>query len=113
MLSALALCISFNLSAQGNLDLKNAENNSPAEKVPATVHVTNFIKINLTAIALKNYSIQFEKIVTKRFSLGASFRTMPSSSVPLKSLILDAVGDDPDTKDVIEKFRMSNMAFTP
>ncbi|HSU27433.1 MAG TPA: hypothetical protein VLJ68_03570 [Chitinophagaceae bacterium] len=113
MIPVALFCISLTMSGQGNLNLNSQEENTPSDPSPKALHATNLIKINLTAIALKNYSVQYEKVLTKRISVGASFRTMPSTSIPLKSLILDAVGDDPDTKDVIEKFRMSNMAFTP
>jgi hypothetical protein len=73
----------------------------------------NFFKTNLTSIPLKNYSLQYERVLSKGVSIAVTFRTMPSTSIPFKSLILEAVGDDPDTKDIIEKGKISNFAFTP
>ncbi len=74
----------------------------------------NFIKVNLTAIPLKNYSIQYERTITRKFSFAIAFRTMPSTTIPFKNQIIKAVGaDDPDTKETIEKLKISNFAVTP
>ncbi len=74
----------------------------------------NLIKTNLTGIAFKNYSLQYERIINRKFSVALQYRIMPSSSIPLQKLILKHVGDDdPDTKKIIEDLRISNYAFTP
>jgi hypothetical protein len=73
----------------------------------------NFIKTNLSSIILKNYSIQYERILSKRISVAVTFRTMPKTSLPFKKKIADAVGDDEDAKDIINKTQLSNFAFTP
>jgi len=72
------------------------------------------MKINLTAIALKNYSIQYERVLNKSISIAVSFRTMPTTSIPFKNLILKTVDEgDADTKETIENFRINDFAFTP
>ncbi len=38
---------------------------------------------------------------------------MPASTLPFQNLIVKQVGDDPDTKKIIEDFRLSNYAITP
>jgi hypothetical protein len=74
----------------------------------------NFIKTNITGIILKNYSLQFERTLNKTISLSLSYRIMPSTNIPFKSAILNAVGnDDPDTKKTIDDFKLSNTAITP
>ena len=73
----------------------------------------NLFKVNLTGLVLKNYSFQYERVFNKKISFALSYRTMPSSSVPLKSLILDASDNDPDTKDVLDALKLSNTAITP
>jgi hypothetical protein len=77
-------------------------------------HALNFIKINLTGIALKNYSIQYERVTGKKTSVGATFRSMPNSFLPFKSQLLDIVDNtDTTTRNAINTFKMSNFAFTP
>lgn len=74
----------------------------------------NFVKVNITSIALKNYAFQYERVLTKRISVGLSFRTMPSTTLPFKSSIINAM-DNPDQQaiDAINAVKVSNIAITP
>lgn len=86
-----------------------AQDEPQPEKKPAQ----NFIKVNLTALPLKNYSLQYERVIKKSISFAISFRTMPSTTLPFKNQILDIVGNDPDVKKTIENFKLTNTAITP
>lgn len=103
-----------NLQAQSNSVQTTGDNKTdhywPAGKKPQPA---NMVKLNLTALPLKQYALQYERVLNRKFSFAFGLRVMPESSLPFKNAILDAVGDDPDTRDVLETFRMSNMAITP
>lgn len=74
----------------------------------------NFIKTNLTSILLKNYSLQYERTVSRKISVAVAYRIMPSSGVPFKSTVLNIVGNnDANTRQTIEDFKLSNSAITP
>lgn len=73
----------------------------------------NLLKVNLTALVVKNYSLQYERVLNKRLGIAVAFRTMPTTSVPLKGLILKFADDDPDTEEVLDRLRLSNFAITP
>ncbi len=74
----------------------------------------NFIKTNVTGIPLKNYSLQYERVLNRKFSIAVQYRVMPTTAIPFQKAVLKAVGDeDPDTKKIIEDFRLSNYAITP
>ncbi|MCF3108639.1 DUF3575 domain-containing protein [Niabella sp. CC-SYL272] len=73
----------------------------------------NRIRTNLTSIPLKNFSLQYERVLGKRFSAAISGRLMPESSLPLKRLILSAIDENQVTKDLIGKMHVSNWAITP
>jgi len=73
----------------------------------------NLFKINLTAIAFKNYSFQYERVMSRKISFAIAYRTMPSSSLPFKNSILDASNNNQDTKDAIDALRIGNSAITP
>ena len=73
----------------------------------------NAVKLNLTGIALKNYSLQYERVLNKKISLAFSFRTMPETGVPFKNTIIDLTDNDPDATDVLESLKLSNTAITP
>jgi hypothetical protein len=75
---------------------------------------SNMVKVNLTAIPLKNYSLQYEGVLTRKISVALSFRTMPATTLPFKNEILKAVNSgDATTKKTIEDFELSNIAITP
>ena len=91
---------------------RSSENRPPAnnqEQIPAL----NLIKLNLAGILLKNYSLQYERVLSKKLSVALQYRMMPEAGIPFKSAVLKAVGDDPDTKKIIDDFKMSNFAITP
>lgn len=75
----------------------------------------NLVKTNLTSILLKNYSLQYERILSRKFSVALQYRIMPESGLPFKNSLAKLAddNDDPDTKKLIEDFRMSNYAITP
>lgn len=73
----------------------------------------NLIKINLAALLFKSYSLQYERVLNRKFSVAIQYRTMPATGIPFKSTIFKYMGDeDPDTKKIIEDFRLSNYAVT-
>lgn len=88
---------------------------APAIDEPQPKHEqVNIVKLNLTAIALKNYSLQYERTLNRKFSVALGIRTMPSTTLPFKNAIVKEVGDDdPDTKNTIETFELSNFSITP
>jgi len=103
-----------------SLQIKAQDGNDSANPIVQKTEVNkpkhdyNFIKTNLTSILLKNYSLQYERVLNRKISVALQYRMMPTTGIPFKSSILKIVGDnDPDTKKIIEDFRMSNYAITP
>ncbi len=74
----------------------------------------NYVKFNITSIALKNYSIQYERALTKTISLAFTFRDMPSTNLPFKSQILKQIdATDETARNAVNGVKIGNMAFTP
>ena len=119
------MSITLNLYAQTDSTAVNASLNKqsaivdsvPAKNKSASVKQQiphNFIKINLAPLLFKSYSIQYERVLNRKFSVAIQYRTMPETGIPFKSSILKLVHDDNiNTKKTIEDFRMSNYAITP
>ncbi len=42
----------------------------------------NFIKVNLTSLPMMNFSLQYERVFTKRISGAVSFSLMPEKNIP-------------------------------
>ena len=74
----------------------------------------NIFKVNLPAVALRNYSFQYEFVVSKRISVALGYRNMPNGPLPFQSSLLSATGsNDPSTVNAIKNLTTSNTAFTP
>lgn len=72
----------------------------------------NAVKLNVTALVLKNISVQYERAVGEKVTLAGTVRYMPESSIPLKSLF-KSLADDPETEKQIDDLRVGNVAFMP
>lgn len=74
----------------------------------------NLLKLNLTAIPLRNYSVQFERVLGKRVSIAVAYRNMPEGNLPMKDFIIEQVdSEDQEAVDIINSFTLSNYAITP
>src|SRR5438046_1121215 len=103
-------CIMASVQAQDSAAVSQTATNKDATQH----HQMNFFKVNLMGLAVKNFSFQYERILSKKISVAASYRFMPTGTLPFASSISNAIGDDdPDTKKAVENLRMGNYAITP
>jgi len=114
LITAFLLSIAVPLQAQTDSSAAiNLQNTPPAKRIIQKRHL-NIIKVNLPPLLLKSYSLQYERVLGKEISVAVQYRTMPTTGLPFKDNILKLVDDeDPDTKKIIEDFKMSNYAITP
>lgn len=78
----------------------------------------NLFKTNLAGLALRNYNITYERMLSKKTSFSLSYRTMPSGPVLFKERIISSINDGGtpgsiDAQREVESIRMGNMAVTP
>ncbi len=91
-----------------------AQDKSETEKNKKVKPGRNILKVNLTSLALKNYSFQYERAVTKNISLVFGYRTMPTTNLPFQSKLIDLVGDgDVEVENQLKKVMLGNTAITP
>ncbi|GAA4339784.1 hypothetical protein GCM10023149_50720 [Mucilaginibacter gynuensis] len=72
----------------------------------------NLVKLNVTALLLKNISVQYERAVGKKISVALGVRYMPKSGLPFKSSF-DKLIDDDETSRQLDGFKTGNISFTP
>jgi hypothetical protein len=77
-----------------------------AQKLIGGDHI---LKTNLSSDALKNYNLTFEKNILPFVSISASYRTMPKTALPLKSLAKKFIKSDAIDFD---QFQVGNTALT-
>lgn len=95
----LSVCIAVSVNAQDSTKSHLTENK-------------NVVKLNLTALLLKNITVQYERAVSKKVSVAATFRFMPKGSIPFKSTVKSLI-NDAETSRQIESFSIGNKAVMP
>lgn len=74
----------------------------------------NLIKVNITSALIKNYSLQYERILSKSVSATVTFRMMPVTGIPYTDNLIKWFDiTDPDALDIIENVNIGNFAITP
>lgn len=111
LLGLLLLCSSLNLTAQ-QLDEK-ATGSETKKQEGGVDNKMNIVKVNLTALPLKNFSIQYERVLQQKISVALGIRFMPNGNLPFKESLNDAANGDPDIEKAINNAQMSNFSITP
>lgn len=81
----------------------------------------NFVKLNLTSLAVLNLSLQYERVLSRSVSAAVSFSMMPENNLPtyLADQFISAAGDmsdegiDEETEDIIRNMLISSYTITP
>jgi hypothetical protein len=114
---SLMLCCSLTSLAQKNLiesdAVFNLGNNTGNKKTD--IQKLNYLKINLFALAFRNVSLQYERVLSKPFSVALGYRFMPVSGLPFKKSALSLYDPTADSIAIraIETLKLNQFAITP
>jgi hypothetical protein len=72
----------------------------------------NMIKINLPALAVSNFSFQYERAIGAKTSVGLGLRIRPEGDLPFKSFLEKSI-DDQETWDSFKETQLSSFAISP
>lgn len=107
----LGMMLSASASAQFNTASVSYNNGDKNQFKP------NIVKLNVTALALKNISLQYERILTRRSAVAVGLRYAPEATLPLTSVIKRALLNEPGAErsvvSTIENTTLANFAITP
>ncbi len=84
---------------------QNEEEDKPKESPK-----NNIVKINLSALVVKNISVQYERKIAKRVSIAANVHYRPFGKLPFLSSIEKAI-DDPSVP--VNQLKWGGMGITP
>ena len=84
---------------------------TPLKKTDAVTN-KNLIKVNLFALAVGNFSLQYERLITKKTVVALSAGITPERGIPFYSTFEGSI-DNQDTKDQLKGVKYSNYAITP
>ncbi len=82
-------------------------------KGQSTLEMGNLIKYNLTPTAFGIYTIQYERVVNPKSSVGISFSFAPNMDLPFKQSLLNQFGDNEEAVAAIESTVFTNFSITP
>lgn len=94
--------------------LLHAQDQNASGKSLIRPQAKNFFKVNLYGLPARNFSIQAERVISKRVSLALGYRLMPEGSLPYRNQLLSLTGStDENTREQIRNIRAGNSAITP
>lgn len=72
------------------------------------------VKVNLSALFLKTYSMQYERVLSRTVSMALSGGYSPETNIPYtKQIFKWADITDPDEQEIIENVLVTNLTITP
>jgi hypothetical protein len=77
-----------------------------------TLDQKNLVKVNLSSLALRNFSFQYERKVASRLSVALGVSLMPEGNIPFKDQISN-FADDPEVTKRLDEFQTGSFAITP
>ena len=67
-----------------------------AQKDSAAMEKGNIFKVNLSSLVFKNFSVQYERRVSRKSTIALGVHLLPFGSIPFKSTVKNII-DDPNT----------------
>lgn len=114
LLISIMLILSGRLVAQTDSVAPSPSTMVTLQTEQATSFENNIIKLNVTALFVKNFTIQYERIIKKYLSAALAVRFMPNGTLPYKNFIYNRFGDnDPQAQQTIDNIKINNFAITP
>jgi hypothetical protein len=79
----------------------------------ATLPKKNIIKLNLSSLIFSNFSLQYERVLTRKSSIALGLSVMPKTGLPFAKTLKDKYGSNSDAARAIDETRLSNFSITP
>ena len=73
----------------------------------------NHIKLNLFALPLRSFSLQYERGLNENMSVSLGVRLQPKGGIPFRATIENAYASDSLDRDFVNNSRISSWAITP
>ena len=83
-----------------------------AENPEGSLENPNFVKLNVMALAGGKFSLEYERVLTKRIGVAVAFNLRPEKGLPFSSKIMDLVDDD-EVNSLLDGMKSSSIGFAP
>src|SRR5665647_1333504 len=92
--------------------LQAQDDSTMNNKMVHQLNYKNLVKLNLFALPLKNITVQYEREISKKTTVGLTLRVMPNTTLPFKSSFHNAINDS-TTEKQLDNFKTGNFAIMP
>lgn len=72
----------------------------------------NTIELNLTSLVFRNFQLQYERILSKRISVGLTLATIPTGGIPLSGTVENSLDGDQEI-ELLTNAEVGYFSFTP
>jgi hypothetical protein len=83
------------------------------EKVSANEFYKNRVKLNLFALPIRSFSVQYERGLNENISVSMGIRLQPKGPIPFRNAIKNSYDADSIDVDFLDNARISSWAITP
>lgn len=107
-------CLSINSIAQ-DTTTTSADNAKKPYRSRIFDYPKNVVKMNITSLALNNYSFFYERMIARKISVTGGLRFMPTTKLSKTMVgkeLIKAADLDQDDKDEVERLEASNTSIT-
>ena len=98
-------------SAMQILQAQNDTMAAPRNSSPA-ITKKNMVEINLLALPLKNFSLNYQRQITRKTTVGLTARLMPNGTLPYEKSFRNSISDSA-TKAQFDQLKVGNYAVMP
>lgn len=84
--------------------------------VPAALPILekpNIFKVNLAGVPFGSYTLQYERVINRKQSLGMTITYSPDQDLPFKTALLNIFGNDAQATSAINSTLLNTISITP
>lgn len=114
LFASVALCLCLNVFAQDSLETADAPDRRT--RLRNQPYFSNIVKTNLSTLALNNYSLTYERLLTRKISASLGWRYMPTTNMTKTALTKEVMKYFEDGEDgmseQLDQLKMGGNAIT-
>lgn len=89
-----------------------AQDGSHSKKSATNIDGKNMVELNVLALPLKNFSVNYHRQIARKITVGITLRAMPNGALPFEKSFRKAIKDS-TAKRQLDNFKVSSYAFIP
>lgn len=106
------MCLFSNLSFSQSTNQISQKENLEEDSGVLYQNRKNIPKFNVTSVVFRNFQLQYERVLNKKFSGLLTYSLIPEGDLPMKDLLVDSVEEE-DLNRFLQSSSLQYSSFTP